>query len=684
MNRMSLNRTVRAVGSLGVVACLALGTMLAHGAERAPARKGAASTPAPAAETEARVIVKFRSDSTLMRALAARPESGPGPQQAQALSARLGMVLRDGRELGARSQLVFASGMSSAALAARLAAQADVEYAVVDGRQRALAAPNDPRYPAGQSTTPAVGQWYLRAYDPTTVSAINAETAWAITTGSANVVVAMLDTGIRPEHPDLQGKLYPGYDFIHDAPTASDGDGRDADPSDPGDAVTSNDVANGVPGCTNDDIGPSSWHGTQTSGLVGAATNNGVGMASIGRNVMLLPLRVLGKCGGYDSDIQDAMRWAAGIAVTGVPANAHPAKVVNLSLGSGGACNAAYQDVVNQLTSLGVVVVAAAGNDGLAVGTPANCSGVIAVAGARHSGTKVGYSDLGPEVAISAPAGNCVNSAGTCLYPLLTTSNTGTFNGPVSSIYTDGDNHISVGTSFSSPLVAGTAALMFSANPGLTPAQVRAMLAGSARPFPASDAAPIQRVTGGPLVPVSACEAPTSTAQDYECYCTTSTCGAGLLNAGAAVTWAVLTPNISVSPTSAQAGSTVTLSDAGSQTFGGTTITGHQWEITGDTGLASFSGATNASTATLLLSAAGTVTVSSTITDSVGRQSTTTATINVAEPSGGGGGGGAFDPLWLAGVMLAAFVLSWSGRSLRPGPSRIRQSLSRAHRPSGR
>jgi len=681
MNRISLNRTVRAVGSLGIAACLALGAVFAHGAERGPARKPAA---AAVAETEARVIVKYKTDSTLMHALAARA-TAVGPQHAQALSARLGMALRDGRELGPRSQLVFASGMSSSALAATLAAQSDVEYAVVDGRQRALAAPNDPRYGSGQSTTPAAGQWYLRASDSTIVSAINAETAWNVTTGSASVVVAVLDTGIRPEHPDLQGKLYPGYDFIHDAPTAADGDGRDADPSDPGDAVTSTDIANGVPGCTNSDIAPSSWHGTQTAGLIGAATNNGVGMASIGRDVMLLPLRVLGKCGGYDSDIQDAMRWAAGIAVSGVPANTHPAKVINLSLGSSGTCNAAYQDIVSQLATLGVVVVAAAGNDGLAVGTPANCSGVIAVAGARHTGTKVGYSDLGPEVAISAPAGNCVNSSGTCLYPLLTSSNSGTFNGPVSSIYTDGDNHISVGTSFSAPLVAGTAALMFSANPGLTPTQVRAMLAGSARPFPSSGAAPIQRVTGGPLVPVTACEAPTATAQDYECYCTTSTCGAGLVNAGAAVTWAVLTPNISVSPTNPQAGSTVTLSDAGSQTYGGTTISGHQWAITGGTGLASFnSSPTNASTATLLVSAAGTVTVSSTITDSLGRQSTTSATINVTEASSGGGGGGAFDPLWLAGVLLAALVLSWPRRPSRLLPARIRQSLSRARRPSGR
>ena len=667
MNRMSLNRTVRAVGSLGIVACLAIGAVLAHGAERAPARKVASAAAAKAeTDAEARVIVKFKSDSTLMRALAARPASGP--QHAQALSARLGMALRDGRELGARSQLVFASGMSSAALAARLAAQADVEYAVVDGRQRALAAPNDPLYPAGQlATTPAVGQWYLRTPDATIVSAINAVSAWGVTTGHSGVVVAVLDTGIRPEHPDLQGKLFPGYDFIHDTPTANDGDGRDADPSDPGDGVTQADIDNKVPGCTTDDIASSSWHGTQTAGLIGAATNNGVGMASVGRDIRVLPLRVLGKCGGYDSDIQDAMRWAAGIAVAGVPANPNPAKVINLSLGSSGACAQSYQDVVNQLSAAGVLVVAAAGNEGLAVGTPANCSGVLAVAGLRHAGTKVGYSDLGPEVGIAAPAGNCVTVSGTCQYPLLTTANSGTA-GPVASIYTDGNNP-SIGTSFSAPLAAGTAALMLSANRDLTPAQLIAALKASARPFP----------TSGAPAGVTACKAPSSTAQTDECYCTTSTCGAGMLDASAAVAAvAKLTANV-YAPVTATVGTGIILDGAGSVAPAAKPIVTHQWAIVGGSATAAFTSATNVPTATLVASVAGNVTVSLTVTDSAGGSDTTTATLAVTDVpvtppanGGGGGGGGALDPLWLAGVLLAAFVLSWSGRSSRSRPSRTR------------
>jgi len=574
---------------------------------------------------------------------------------------------------------VFASGMSSSALAATLAAQSDVEYAVVDGRQRALAAPNDPLFPAGLLTTPVVGQWYLRTPDATIVSAINAVSAWDVTTGHSSVVVAVLDTGIRPEHPDLQGKLFPGYDFIHDAPTANDGDGRDADPSDPGDGVTQTDIDNKVPGCTSSDIAPSSWHGTQTAGLIGAATNNAIGMAGAGRDIRVLPLRVLGKCGGYDSDILDAMRWAAGMTVTGVPANPNPAKVINLSLGSQAACSASYQDIVNQLTAAGVLVVAAAGNEGLAVGTPANCSGVLAVAGVRHTGTKVGYSDLGPEVGIAAPAGNCVNASGTCLFPLLTTANSGTA-GPVSSIYTDGDNHISIGTSFSAPLVAGTAALMLSANRSLTPTQLIAALKSSARAFP----------TSGAQAGVTACKAPSSTAQTSECYCTTSTCGAGMLDASAAVAAvAKLTANV-YAPVTSTVGSAISVDGSGSVTTAAKPIVSYQWAIVGGTGTAAFTSATNVQTATLAASVAGTVTVSLTVTDSTNASDTTTATLAVTDASvtppatGGGGGGGAFDPLWLAGVLLAALVLSWPRRPSRLLPARIRQSLSRARRPSGR
>ena len=260
-------------------------------------------------------------------------------------------------------------------------------------------------------------------------------------------------------------------------------------------------------------------------------------MAGVGRNVRVLPVRVLGKCGGYDSDIIAGMLWAAGLIVPGVPANPNPARVLNLSLTGDGGCPSAYLDAVARVNAVGAVVVAAAGNStGHAVGAPANCAGVIAVAGLRHAGSKVGFSDLGPEIGISAPGGNCVNESASepCLYPILTTANSG-LTVPVSaaaggSIYTDAFN-ASLGTSFSAPLVAGTAALMLSAKPTLTPAEVLATLRATARAFPTSGG------SDGAATPVCTVPQPVGFPQidQGECYCTTNTCGAGMLDAGAAV-----------------------------------------------------------------------------------------------------------------------------------------------------
>ncbi|MGZ5275281.1 MAG: S8 family serine peptidase [Caldimonas sp.] len=655
-------------------------TLLLPLAAQTPLAQGSPQA-AVAGSSFARVIVKYRSDSELMKKQA-MTATGKRLLQTQALGDRIGVVLTPGIGLTDRSHVVTARGLSSASLAARIAAQKDVEYAVVDERKHIVAAPNDPFYPSRATTAssggPAVGQWYLKppGLDGTTAntapSAINAEQAWDVTTGSATIVVAVLDTGVRFDHPDLQGgNVLPGYDLISadsngSFVTANDGNGRDADASDPGDFVTQAEVdaatspSDPLFQCT---VEGSSWHGTQTLGLIGATTNNGVGIASVGRNVRVMPVRVLGKCGGYDSDIQAGILWAAGIHVPGVPDNTNPARVINMSLGGTGACAQSYIDAIAQANAAGAVVVASAGNSaGHPVGTPANCPGVIGVTGLRHVGDKVGFSDLGSEITISAPGGNCVNIAAgePCLYPIMTTANSGTTTpvvGTAGAIYTDSFGTASLGTSFSAPLVSGTVALMLSAKPTMTPAEVKAALQASARPFP---------TTGG-SAGTQACVAPVAGVDQLECYCVAGLCGAGMLDAHAAVLASIgVQARVSVTTTTPTAGQPVSVAST-SVIGAGQSVSTYLWTIVsaGSTG-AVISGANNASTVTVAPTAAGNFTISLTTTDNVGFVSTASAVVTVAAAtvvtpppsSGSSGGGGALGPGWLLLLLTAVLALA--------------------------
>lgn len=505
----------------------------------------------------ARVIVRFKAQADSVRAkpMAARATALEAADVAQLRGTTLGMrhqaTLRARISLDSRTHVYVASGLSSAELARRLATDSDVESVEVDRWWRHYSVPNDPLYATASGSGVTSGQWYLKPPDATLASPINAPTAWDTATGTG-VVVAVLDTGVRMDHPDLLNQFVPGYDVIglssnssSSIATANDGDAADNDPSDPGDWVNQADIDSGRLGtsCTKEDISnTSSWHGTRVSGLIAALTNNGQGMAGVAYNAKILPVRVLGKCGGWQSDIEAGMRWAAGIAVPGLPANPNKAKVINMSLGSDGACSSTYQRAVNDVVAAGVTVVAAAGNGvdstdptkggGINVGTPANCSNVIAVAGLRHAGSKVGFSNLGPQITLSAPGGNCVNNTGACLYPILSTSNSGATS-PIPGSAGASYNYSGVGTSFSTPLVSGTVALMLSVDPTLTPAAIRSALMSSARPFPT--------VSG-----VAQCVAGTSASPQLECNCTTSTCGAGMLDASAAVR--AVTPTATTTP----------------------------------------------------------------------------------------------------------------------------------------
>lgn len=334
----------------------------------------------------------------------------------------------------------------------------NVEYAEPDRRMYPMMTPNDPYF---------ADQWHYG----NTPGGIRATTAWDTATGSG-VVVAVIDTGIRP-HADLRDNLLPGYDMIADTFTANDGGGRDSDASDPGDATAAGACGSGTPS-TN-----SSWHGTHVAGTIAARTNNGVGVAGVAFNAKVVPVRVLGRCGGYTSDIADGIIWASGGTVANAPANANPAKVLNLSLGGSGACSRTSQDAINSARSRGVLVVVAAGNSSTDASNfnPANCAGVVTVAAVNRAGGRASYSNYGNAIDVAAPGGET--------YPrssdgILSTLNSGT-SGPSSDSYS-----YYQGTSMAAPHVAGVAALMLSKTPGLTPDQIESKLKSTSRSFPAT------------------------------------------------------------------------------------------------------------------------------------------------------------------------------------------------------
>ena len=570
----------------------------------------------PAAGAGVPVIVKFRNGGTAMNAAAPAPE-------VLALGGRLNVnVKRAHPILQGLHAVEFVNpnaGESAAQLLARLRADPAVLYAEPDQRRFAHVLPDDPLFFASAN---ASGQWYLQSANANAAapapSAIDAVDAWSITTGSTGLVIADLDTGVRFDHPDLLragagGRLLPGYDFISNVAEGNASSGPNADASDPGDWVTNADLAtspfNQDTGCT---AGNSSWHGTRVSGVLGALTANDVGIAGTTWNGWLLQVRVIGKCGGMDSDIETAMLWAAGVPVAGYPTNPYPARIINMSLGGTGSCPQSYQEIVNQLLPLGVLIVASAGNEGGPVDAPANCTGVAGVAGLRQVGTKVGFSNLGPEVAVSAPAGNCVNTSGACLFSIDTTYNLGTTT-PEQNSYTNQYN-TNLGTSFSAPMVSGIAGLMVSVNANLSPAQLIARLQqGATSPFPVNSAAP-------------ECYAPNAgdDSQDIECNCTTGTCGAGMANALGAVQQAQRPIAAVQTPASVHAGQNVVLNAAGSAAACGRSVASYAWSVVA--GSATLSGAAT-DQVSLLAPNSGAVTLQLAVTDNQGAIDTTQVVI---------------------------------------------------------
>ncbi|MBB5876910.1 S8 family peptidase [Xanthomonas rydalmerensis] len=429
--------------------------------------------------TVQRFIVKTRDAAPVSISSASAAAAAPSAAlRATLQSAAAALPAKNGRALGLTSLRRLAVGpevvkasrpldrAEAETLMRQIAADPNVEYVEVDQRMTIALTPNDPRLG---------DQWAFG----TSNAGINVRSAWDKATGDG-VVVAVIDTGIT-SHPDLNANVLQGYDFISDADAARDGNGRDSDPSDEGDWAAAGECYSGSPASN------SSWHGTHVAGTIAAVTNNGTGVAGTAFKAKILPVRVLGKCGGYTSDIADAITWASGGTVSGVPANQNPAEVINMSLGGSGTCSSTYQNAINGAVGRGTTVVVAAGNSSTNVSSsvPANCNNVIAVAATTSSRAKASYSNYGAGIDISAPGSN-----------ILSTLNDGTTT-PGNPSYASYN-----GTSMATPHVAGVVALMQSVAPtALTPAQVESTIKNTAASFSCSQG-----------------------------------CGAGLLDANAAVT----------------------------------------------------------------------------------------------------------------------------------------------------
>lgn len=411
-------------------------------------------------------IVKYKDGSPERRDAAAIDRGLVRATQAAVLRAdRTAPAVRHFRRMALGADVIRADRkldrVDAETLMRQIALDPNVEYIEVDARMYPTVLPNDPRF---------AEQWH---YFNTPVG-VNLPNAWDKATGSG-AVVAVIDTGITP-HSDLSANIVAGYDFITSTFTSRDGNGRDSNPNDEGDwSPVANECYAGSP------VTNSSWHGTHVAGTVAALTNNAVGVAGVAYGARVQPVRVLGRCGGAISDIADAIVWASGGVVSGVPANATPARVINMSLGGGGACSTTYQNAINSAVGRGTTVVVAAGNSNSNVSgfQPASCANVIAVGATDNNGARASFSNYGAGVDIAAPG-----------VSILSTLNGGaqTQGAETYAFYN--------GTSMASPHVAGVAALVQSrraaaGQTAFTPAQLESHLKNNARAFPVTPSQPI-------------------------------------------------------------------------------------------------------------------------------------------------------------------------------------------------
>lgn len=430
------------------------------------------------------------------------------------------------------------------ALATQLLASGEVEWVAPNRRMKRLSAvtPTDAYYSSHQ-------WWAFEASgantDPLTArrrGVPNLTLGWDVSTGSSGTIVAVLDTGVIA-HEDLNTARYVAGRNFHHGITSTGGmgplDQAASDYSDPGDGLTQAEKDANPVGYANCNVENSSWHGTAVTGII-AATANGANTGIAGTNwaTRILPVRIAGKCGAWDSDIIDAMNWVAD--ADGSNGNAKRADVINLSFGGDASCasNPAYAAAIALLRSRGVVLVAAAGNDHGAVSTPANCAGtvagVISVAALNRDGFKANYSNFGAEITLSTVGGDTTSDGAWGPYlgdgGITTLGNSGAITVDTNPAHPQYYNY--AGTSMATPIVSATVALMLAAQPALTVDTVISTLRDSVRPHVTS--ALMQTCSAG---------------NPGRCICTTATCGAGILDVERAL---LMATGQSVSTLSAQ------------------------------------------------------------------------------------------------------------------------------------
>ncbi|HVE74698.1 MAG TPA: S8 family serine peptidase [Mycobacteriales bacterium] len=438
--------------SAALLASVALVTQAPAAAAPSGGNGQANSSAIEEGKTYSRFLVHFASSDAASsddgRARSEIEEVGRQAGQRLALSRRLstrGTLLSVDRELNAEQ---------ARALMDRFARRASVAYVEPDVRMTATLTPNDTDY---------AKQWHYSE----ALAGMNLPAAWDSATG-AGVTVAVLDTGITT-HSDLAANVVGGYDFVSDATAARDGNGRDSNPADQGDWYALGECGP-LAGSSN-----SSWHGTHVAGTIAALTGNAKGVSGVAFNAKIQPVRVLAKCGGTLADIADAITWASGGAVAGIPANPNPAKVINMSLGGSGTCGATYQNAINGAVARGTTVVVAAGNSNANAANyqPSSCTSTVVVASSDREGNRASYSNYGTIVDLTAPGGETATAAN----GVLSTLNTGTTT-PAAESYA-----YYQGTSMAAPHVAGLAALVLGTQ-AQTPSQLEATLKAGTRPLP--------------------------------------------------------------------------------------------------------------------------------------------------------------------------------------------------------